>query len=309
MTQPTTADGLRAADDAPGPRRAHPTRDQPSSHRPAWATVASYVCLTAGALAFVFPFYYMLVASLQTKKDPTLHGALPWPSNLSADNYHAIDQAIDLAGSLLNSFIFTGGVMAATLLFGTIAGYALAVLRYRGRGTVFALVLLVQAVPFQLLMVPLYVMTVRSFGLADSYLGMILPFAINSTAVLIFRSYFLQLPADLFNAARIDGASEARILWSVALPLVRPALLTATLVTFIGPWNEFLWPFLITKQQSMQPLAVSLANYTDNAAAAETNPFGVALAGAVVLALPAVLLFVLFQRHFTSSDLGSGVKG
>ncbi|WP_081785106.1 carbohydrate ABC transporter permease [Cellulomonas sp. KRMCY2] len=276
---------------------------------PLWVRIAKITCLVIGAFGFLFPFYYMLVASFQTTKDATLGGLIPWPSNLSFANYDAINGAINLGRSLINSAIFTGGVLVCTMLFGVIAGYALATLRYRGRGTLFALMLLVQTVPFQLLMVPLYVMTVRNFGLSDSYLGMILPFAINSTAVLIFRAYFLQVPKDLFNAARIDGAGEFRVLWSVALPLVRPALLTATLLTFIGPWNEFLWPFLVTKQQTMQPLAVSLANYTDNAAAAQDNPFGVALAGAVVLALPAVVLFVFFQRHFTSTDLGSGVKG
>jgi multiple sugar transport system permease protein len=276
--------------------------------RPRWATITSYVFLTIGAVAFAFPFYYMILGSFQTKRDATLAGVIPWPSNLSFDNYSGIDDAINLGKSLFNSFVFTGGVVLGTLLFGVIAGYALAVLKYRGRGTLFALVLLVQTVPFQLLMIPLYVMTVRAFGLADSYLGMILPFAINSTAVLIFRSYFLQLPADLFNAARIDGAGELRVFWSIALPLVRPALLTATLLTFIGPWNEFLWPFLITKDQSMQPLAVSLANYIDKAAQ-QANPFGVLLAGAVVLSIPAVALFIFFQRHFTSTELGSGVKG
>ena len=107
--------------------------------------------------------------------------------------------------------------------------------------------LLVQIVPFQLLIIPIYVMIVRSYGLADSYAGMIVPFAINSTAVFVFRQFFLPLPDDLFSAAALDGASELRILWSVALPLVRPALLTAVLLTFIGPWNEFLWPFLVTK--------------------------------------------------------------
>jgi multiple sugar transport system permease protein len=138
---------------------------------------------------------------------------------------------------------------------------------------------------------------------------MILPFAINSTAVFVFRQFFLQLPDELFSAARLDGAGELRILWSVALPLVRPALLTAVLLTFIGPWNEFLWPFLVTKQQSMEPLAVTLANYISNAAATAANPFGAILAGAVVLAAPAVALFVAFQRHFTASELSSGVKG
>jgi len=200
-------------------------------------------------------------------------------------------------------------VVLGTLVFGVLAGYALARLKFRGRGTLFAAVLLLQVVPFQLLVIPLYVQIVRGYGLADSYVGMILPFAINSVAVFVFRQFFLQLPVELFEAARIDGASELRVLRSVALPLVRPALLTATLLTFIGPWNEFLWPFLVTKQAGKQPLAVSLANYISTVAAAATNPYGAILAGACVLAGPAVLLFIAFQRYFVSSDLGSGVKG
>jgi multiple sugar transport system permease protein len=169
--------------------------------------------------------------------------------------------------------------------------------------------LLVQVVPFQLLMVPLYVLIARDYGLGDSYLGMIVPFAINTTAVLIFRQYFLQVPKEMFEAARIDGAGELRILVSVALPLVRPALVTAVLITFIGPWNEFLWPFLITKQADKQPLAVSLANYISNVASSTANPFGAMMAGAVVLAVPVAVLFIVFQRWFTSTDIGSGVKG
>ena len=169
--------------------------------------------------------------------------------------------------------------------------------------------MLLLVVPFQLLMIPLYVLVARDYGLGDTYLGMILPFAINSTAVFTFRQYFLQLPAELFDAARIDGAGELRTLWSIALPLVRPAILTAVLLTFIGPWNEFLWPFLITKQQAKQPLAVTLANYISTVQSTVANPFGAILAGAVVLAIPAVGLFLLFQRHFVSTELGSGVKG
>lgn len=169
--------------------------------------------------------------------------------------------------------------------------------------------MLLLVVPFQLLMIPLYVLVARDYGLGDTYLGMILPFAINSTAVFTFRQYFLQLPAELFDAARIDGAAELRTLWSIALPLVRPAILTAVLLTFIGPWNEFLWPFLITKQQAKQPLAVTLANYISTVQSTVANPFGAILAGAVVLAIPAVGLFLLFQRHFVSTELGSGVKG
>lgn len=276
---------------------------------PLASKIALYLVLSLGAVFFLFPFYYMLVGSLQTKVDPTIAGAFPNPANLSMDNYVAINERINLLQSLANSGIFTGGVLLGTVVFGVLAGYALAVLHWRGRGVAFGLVLLVQVIPFQLLMIPLYVMIARDFGLADSHLGMILPFFINSTAVLIFRQYFLQLPKEMFDAARIDGASEFRLLWSVALPLVRPALLTAVLLTFIGPWNEFLWPFLITKEASMQPLAVALANFISNIAASTPNPFGAMMAGAVVLAVPAVALFLLSQRYFTSNDIGSGVKG
>ena len=271
-------------------------------------TVVRTVLLVIGALLFLFPFYYMLVGSFQEASDTSVAGAFP-VDGWTLANYREINSRVDLVGSLVNSGIFTGGVILCTVVFGVLAGYALARLHFRGQGSLFAAMLLVQLIPFQLLMIPLYVMIVRSYGLADSYLGMIVPFAINSTAVFIFRQFFLQLPEDLFAAARIDGAGELRILWSIALPLVRPALLTVVLLTFIGPWNEFLWPFLITKDTDMQPLAVSLANYLSNVAGRATNPYGAILAGACVLAAPAVALFVAFQRHFTSSDLGSGVKG
>ncbi len=264
--------------------------------------------LTLGALAFLFPFYYMVIGSLQTDPDTSVRGAFP-TGGLTFENYAQINERVDLFRSLVNSGIFTGGVVLGTVIFGVLAGYALARLHFRGQGTLFAVMLLVQIIPFQLLIIPIYVMIVRSYGLADSYLGMILPFAINSTAVFIFRQFFMQLPEELFSAARLDGASEMRILWSIALPLVRPAVITAALLTFIGPWNEFLWPFLVTKQADLQPLAVALANYISNVAGRAANPYGAILAGAVVLAAPAVLLFAVFQRHFTSSDLGSGVKG
>jgi multiple sugar transport system permease protein len=276
------------------PRRVHPLR---------------ILALAAGALMFLFPFYYMLIGSLQSEPDTTPAGALPNPGNLTGQNYADIDERLDLGSALLNSGIFTGGVLACTVLFGVLAGYALARLHFRGRALLFNIMLLVQVIPFQLLTIPLYVLIVRTYGLGDSYLGMILPFAINSTAVFVFRQYFLQLPRELFEAAQVDGASELAILFRVALPLVKPALLTAVLLTFIGPWNEFLWPFLITKQADMQPLAVALANYMSNVAARAANPYGALLAGACVLAAPVVVLFVVFQRRFVATNLGSSVKG
>ncbi|MBT2483945.1 MULTISPECIES: carbohydrate ABC transporter permease [unclassified Microbacterium] len=270
--------------------------------------ILSIVLLTVAAIGFAFPFYFMLIGAFQ--ESPTNSPSELFPtSGWTVDNFVAIDSRIDLAGSLLNSLIFTAGVLLGTVVFGLLAGYAIARLDFRGRGTVWVLMLLVQMVPFQLLMIPLYVQITRSYGLGDSYLGMILPFLINTTAVFIFVQFFKALPVEIFEAARIDGAGEIRLLTSVAIPLIRPVLVTVVLVTFIGPWNEFLWPFLITKDATLQPLAVSLANYISNVAQSTANPNGAILAGATALAFPVVILFIVFQRFFRATDLGAAVKG
>ncbi|QOR71948.1 carbohydrate ABC transporter permease [Ruania alkalisoli] len=267
-----------------------------------------YAILAAAALVFAFPFYFMVVGAFQQNPTNTPDEMFP-REGWTLGNFTAIDSRIDLLGSLTNSLIFTAGVLLGTVTFGLLAGYALARLDFRGKSATWVLMMLVQMVPFQLLMIPLYVQITRSYGLGDTYLGMILPFLINTTAVFIFTQFFKALPKEIFEAARIDGASELRILRSVAVPMVRPALVTVVLVTFIGPWNEFLWPFLITKDTSLQPLAVSLANYISNVAQSTANPNGAILAGATALAFPVVILFLLFQRYFTASDIGAAVKG
>jgi multiple sugar transport system permease protein len=294
--QPPEVIDARAEPIAPPSRR---------SRRRLWPLLA----LTAGAVVFLFPFYYMVIGALQREPNSDVSGAFPNPANLTLDNLRDINQAVNLPRTLLNSGIFTGGVLLTTLVLGLLAGYALARLEFGGKGVVFNAMLLILLLPFQLLMIPLYVMIVRGYLLGDTYLGMILPFAVNATAVFIFRQFFLQLPKELFESARLDGASELRILTRIAIPLAKPAILTAVIVTFIGPWNEFLWPFLVTKRLDLQPLAVALANFMSTVAARQINPFGAILAGAVVLAVPAVVLFLVFQRRFQASNLGSGIKG
>jgi multiple sugar transport system permease protein len=291
------------------PRVASRADPRQPARRGSVGRVLGMVALLIGAVVFLFPFYYMVIGALQREPRTDLAGAFPNPANLTLDNFVDINDQVDLARTLVNSGIFTGGVLLTTLVIGLLAGYALAQLHFRGRTVIFTAMLLILVLPFQLFMIPLYVLVVRTYGLSDNYLGMILPFAVNATAVFIFRQFFVQLPRDLFESARIDGASEIGILRDIAIPLARPAIITALIVTFIGPWNEFLWPFLITKQHDLQPLAVALANYISTVSARAANPFGSILAGAVVLAIPAVVIFVIFQRQFVQSNLGSGVKG
>ncbi|SDT30669.1 carbohydrate ABC transporter permease [Microlunatus soli] len=268
-----------------------------------------YLGLGVGAIVFLFPFWYMLIGSLQKSPDSGLSSLLPIPGHLTLHNFAQMNGFINVGRSLVNSGIYTAGVLVCTLFFGMLVGYALATLQFRGRGVVFAAALLVQVVPFQLLMIPLYVMVTVSYGLSDSFAGMILPSAISSGAVIIFRQFFVSLPKDLFESARMDGAGEFRILASIAVPLARPALLTVALTTFIGPWNEFLWPFLITKDPDKQPLAVALANFMGTLQPTLTNPYGALLAGGAALAVPVIVLFVIFQRHFVQNDVSAGVKG
>jgi ABC-type glycerol-3-phosphate transport system permease component len=293
---------------AAAPRAATTTSREPA-RRGSASKVLGMLALTAGAVMFLFPFYYMVIGAFQKEPRTDISGAFPNPANLTFDNFADINARVDLVRTLVNSGIFTFGVLLATLVIGLLAGYALAQLRFRGRTVIFTVMLLILVLPFQLFMIPLYVLVVRTYGLSDNYLGMILPFAVNATAVFIFRQFFVQLPRELFESARIDGASELVVLRRIAIPLARPAIITALIVTFIGPWNEFLWPFLITKQHDLQPLAVALANYISTVSARAANPFGSILAGAVVLAIPAVVVFVVFQKQFVQSNLGSGVKG
>ena len=270
--------------------------------------MTTYGFVTLGALASIFPLYYMVVGSLQLRADSAFSGLIPKAGNVGLQNYRDVNKAISLLPSLANSAVFTLGTVVLTIVIGLPAGYALARLRFPGRPAVAGMLILVLVLPFQVMMIPLYILVVRDYGLADNYLGMILPFAVNATAVLIFRQFFVSLPDELFDAAHIDGAGEVRTLLLVAAPLTKPAILTASVITFIGPWNEFLWPFLITKKHAMQPLAVSLGEYVSTNAATAANPYGVILAGACVLAVPVIALFLVAQRHFTSAALGSGVK-
>lgn len=260
------------------------------------------------ALAFVLPFYVMAIGAFQ--ESPTNSPAALLPTGgWTLENFTLLDERVDLVRGLVNSFVVTAGVVVGTLVFGMPAGYALAKLRWRGRGALFVTMLAVQMIPFQLLMIPLYIQVAGMYGLGDSYVGMMLPFLINTTAVFIFRQYFLTIPDSLFEAARIDGAGELRIMLTIAAPLMRPAIITVVLVTFIGPWNEFLWPFLITKDTALQPLAVGLANFITNVATFLPNPNGAILAGALTLALPVIVIFAAVQRHIRAADLGSGIKG
>jgi multiple sugar transport system permease protein len=271
--------------------------------------VAAFALMVAVSAAILLPFYLILVFALQTHADLGLSGLVPKPSNLTLHNFADANTSMHLLSSLANSAIVSFGAVAVTLAAGLPAGYALALLDFRGRGAVFATLMTIMTVPFILLFIPLYGVIVKTFDLGDTYVGMILPYAVNPVAVFLFRQFFRGVPASLFEAARIDGASELRILRSIAIPLARPAILAATLITFIVPYNDFLWPFLANKNPDLQPLSIALANFISNSRyTAIDNPFATSLVGALVLVVPVVVLLVAFRRHFLQVSLTGALK-
>jgi len=270
--------------------------------------VLAYIALAIGALAFLFPFYFMAVGSIS----PADEVGRVLPSRIDLANWRYMLSRIPIGRNLLNSAVYAGGVIISTLVVGSLTGYALARLSFPGRNLVFNVILLTLMVPFQLTMIPLYIMVVN-FGWTQpgpqTFLALIVPGAVNATAILIFRQFFMQLPQDLFDAARVDGDTDMGILWRIALPLSAPAFLISGLLTFIGPWNEFLWPLLVTRDINWMPLAESVALFgVGGQAGGAASEWGTITAAATTLAIPAVVLFVFFQRYFVQGVATTGLK-
>ncbi|HLE56091.1 MAG TPA: carbohydrate ABC transporter permease, partial [Rhodothermia bacterium] len=209
--------------------------------------ILAYLSLVAGALIFAYPFVWMALATL--KPEVELSSINVIPQQWSTESYELVFRNIPIERSFLNSVIVAVVVTGSALIFGSMASYSLAKLQWRGRDAVFGLILFTMMVPFLVLLIPLYTLVVQ-FGWTDSLAGLAIPFMMNATVVLILRQSFLSIPQDLLDAARIDGSSEFRILFTIVWPLSVPALVTAGIIVFIGNWNEVLWPLIVVREES-----------------------------------------------------------
>ena len=192
------------------------------------------------------------------------------------------------------------------LVLGSIAAYALARLDFPGRGPLNALTIGVLLVPGQLTLIPLYTLIVQ-LGWVDTYWALITPYLYNATAILILRQFFLQIPRSLVESARLDGMGEVRILFTIFWPLAKPALATVGILTFMGSWNEVLWPLLVVREQNLMTMPQLLTVFTLGGGA--SGNLGVQLAAAMVLVVPVVVVYAFLQRYFIESMAGAGVKG
>lgn len=266
------------------------------------AAVAVNAALVVAAALTLLPLAWMVSVSLMPAGEASSASRL-LPSTPTLVHYRELFTRLDVARYALNSALLATVVTLLSLLLNSMAGYAFAKLRFAGRDTIFRTLLAALVIPGQLGMLPLFLL-LKELGLVNTYAGVVIPGLASIFGIFLVRQHALSLPDSILDAARVDGASELRIYWSIALPSLRPILVTLGLFTFMGTWNDFLWPLIVLSDERMFTLPVALANLLgEHAQDAE-----IMMAGSVVTVLPMVVLFLALQRQYVAGVSG-GVKG
>jgi cellobiose transport system permease protein len=264
----------------------------------------TYVLLTLTTLVFVAPFYYMIVAASRpmAEMNRTPPPLLPGP-DLWSNIVKALESQ-DIGKALVNSVIVSGIITVSTVLFCTLAGFAFAKLRFRGRNQLFALALGTMMIPPSLGVVPLYAL-MASLGLAGELSSVILPSLVAAFGVFFMRQYLVRaLPGELLEAARMDGATSLRTFWSIVLPIARPGMAVLAMLTYMTAWNDFFWP-VITLDSSNPTVQVAL----NNLGSGYVPDTSVIMAGTLVGTLPVIVVFLLLGRQIVGGIIAGAVKG
>jgi multiple sugar transport system permease protein len=256
------------------------------------------------ALAVLLPLFVVLFTAFKPVVEVNAYPPRLVPSDWTLDNFRRILTELPFLRLILNSVVFAGGVTLCALVFDSMAAYALARIDFTGRRTLLILIVATLMIPFQATLIPVY-QVVSDLHWVNTYAGMIAPRAADAFGIFFLRQFFVSLPRDLDNAARIDGASEWRVFLSIVLPNARPALMTLAVFTFVNNWNDLLWPLVFTNQADMGTLTSGLTLLTGPGG---IIPYGVMMAGALVAIAPLVVVFVLVQRRFVESVATTGIK-
>ncbi|MFB2839088.1 carbohydrate ABC transporter permease [Floridanema evergladense] len=253
----------------------------------------------------LFPLFWLVSTALKSPSENIFQFPPQFfPAQPTLDNFIRVWQTNPFAQYLFNSTLVAGLTVILNLLFCALAAYPLARLEFKGRNIIFAIIVSTIMIPFQIVMIPLYILTVQ-LGLKNSYLGIIFPSLASAFGIFLLRQAFQGVPKELEEAARMDGCSELGIWWFVMLPAIRPALVTLAIFTFIGSWSDFLWPLIVIDQPEYYTLPLGVARL----AGTFSLDWRLIAAGSVISIAPILLLFIILQRYIVPSDLGSGVKG
>lgn len=299
----TTTAPVRAGRSAPG---TSPDGRRRRSQLPARAAVKSsvlYAMIVALAVVYVVPFLVSIATSFKTDADAAANPLSLIPGTWSTAAFQTLFVNSDFPTWATNSAIVAVFVTVGRVFFGSLAGYALARLRFRGRSVVFALLVGVMAVPGVVLLIPKF-LVINQLGIYDSYLGMVLPLLVDAAGVFIMKNFFESIHPSVEEQARIDGAGTFRLFWSIVLPMARPALVTIVILSFQGSWNELSHFIISTQSPELTTLTKGVAGLASGQLS-QGNQFPVKLAAAVVMTIPVALIFFVFQRHIMNTSDGA----
>ncbi len=275
---------------------AYPARSQVTLVRCLWMLIAAIL-----ALMTLFPLLWMVSIAFKPAAESFSSSLIPEAPTL--DNFIYVLTGVPFIRYMLNSFLVSATVTIVALFFHTMAGYALARLRFPGREIIFLAIFSTFLVSLPVVIVPLFII-VKAMGMINSYAGLIIPAIFNAFGIFLLRQYYLSLPREIEEAAVIDGAGYWRIYWSVILPLSRPIMSALAILFFLANWNSFLWPLTITSNPNLWMVQVGIANFKSQYSAS----WNYMMAASTIVAIPTLVLFVIFQRQIMDSLKTSGLK-
>jgi ABC-type glycerol-3-phosphate transport system permease component len=265
------------------------------------------IVVAIGGIIIASPLVWMMSASFKP-----LHEIYEYPPSLIPKNYTTVNY--DRLGTdwpfmtwYANSLIVALVLTIAVLFFTSLAGFGFAKYKFKGSGFLFILLLGSTMIPFQLILVPLFIFMSR-LGWSDSYLSLIVPFMAPAVGIFLMRQFLISIPSELIEAARIDGASEFGIYWRVILPLARPALAAQGVLSFLGAWNSFLWPLSVLHSQTSMTLPVGMAAMVGGVSAGREPPIGPSIAAATLVTIPVIIVFIAVQKQYISGLTAASVK-
>ncbi len=269
-----------------------------------WSVLAVNATLAVIAALTLFPLLWMVSASLMASGEASTFPPPLVPRAPTLANYRELFASAGIGRQVINSLLVSVGATLLSLAFNLTAGYAFAKLRFAGRERLFRTLLGALVIPAQVTMMPLFLM-LKQMGLVNSYAGALVPWLASVFGIFLVRQYTLSIPDEIIEAARMDGAGEGRIFIAVVLPLLKPVVVTLSVLTFLGAWNDFMWPLIVLSDRDLQTLPVALAGLSRE----HVQDTELMMAGAVVTVLPVLLLFLALQRHYMRGLLIGSVKG
>lgn len=266
-------------------------------------SVLKWTLLAAGVVVILIPFIWMVSGSFRSQEDLFASPENLFPTEWTLEGYLNIWEELPFLRLLANSFIFAGVTTILLLLFDSMCAYALARINFRGSTLLFWLVIATLMIPFQVTLIPVFI-ELFHFGWLDTYQGLIIPRATSAFGIFMLRQFFLSIPRELDEAARIDGAGHFRIYWTIILPLAKPALATLAVLHFMNLWNDLLWPLIVTSSTDMRTLPAALTLFGGQ----YVTEYSTLLAGATISLLPLALAFFVAQKYFVAGVATTGLK-